>query len=153
MSVLCHLIFLHPLMPLNHWPAACVEVASLHVLFHSGKGPYTYRKYLSCWSYQCFWTKHELLFLYQCPAYIVHNTTCLVCWCNIKIKRNFDGIVSGTMTWTLEPFSISMSICWSGYAMFVVLGLIMCSLLSSKALDILCSAIGFNYPLILMVFI
>ena len=40
--------FLHLAVPLTHWPAVCLEVSSLHVLFRSSKGPCIFHKYLSC---------------------------------------------------------------------------------------------------------
>ena len=40
--------FLHLHVPLNHWLTIYLGVASLHVLFRSGKDPCKCRKYLSC---------------------------------------------------------------------------------------------------------
>ena len=48
MLVLYRLIFFDLNVFLNHRLIAYLGVASLHVFFHSGKGPCKYRKYLSC---------------------------------------------------------------------------------------------------------
>ena len=75
----------------------------------------------------------------MCPANIIYNTACLIHSSDFNFKRYSKG--TGTITLSLEPSGISISMCWPGYAMFGMLDLVMCSPVPSKALGILCSAI------------
>ena len=79
-----------------------------------------------------FWNKHELLFPHQCPAYIAHNTTYLVCWFNVKVKGNFDGIWYNLHD-LLNHAVFQCQHVDLGRPCLVMLTLAICSLLSLKA--------------------
>ena len=69
----------------------------------------------------------------QCPACIFHNITWFVCWFNVKVKRNFDGIWHSFMiSWTMWYFNFNV--------------LAICSLLLLKANCVLCSTMRSNSP-------
>ena len=122
LSVLYQLLFLHPHVPLNHWRTVCLEAAFLHVLFCTNKDLCTCHKYLSCWSCQCPLNQALAPFFYQCPAHIVHNTTCFVCWFNVKVKRNFNGIWYNHMiSWNMWHFNVNV-LTWVCYIGHVDLG-------------------------------
>ena len=57
--------------------------------------------------YLTYWMMyvHEHICLHQCPGYIAHDTTCFVCWFNVKVKRNFDSIWYNYMiSWIMRYF-------------------------------------------------
>ena len=103
-------VFLRLHVPLNHWLTVWLGVALFTFFFTQVK---VLVSVVNIWVVNwvnVFWTKYEYFFLHECPAYIVHNTTCLVCWFNEKL--NLILTVSSTITWSLEPYGISISMYW-----------------------------------------
>ena len=119
--------FLHLPVPLTHWSTIYVELASLHVLFGF-----------------FIWTKHRHLFFTDALPTLF--TTLCALSVDVMSSLKVTLTVSSIITWSLEPCGIWISICWLSYAMFGMLSLAMCSLLSLKANCVLCSIMGSNFP-------
>ena len=133
MLVSHQLPFLRLKVLLTHLLTVYLGATSLHVLFHLCTDPCKCRKYPSCWLCQYLLNQAWVAFFFdECPTHIINNTACLVCWFNVKIKCNFNGIwYNHVISWTMWYINVNV-LTWVCYVWYVNLGNLLPFVFKSK---------------------